>query len=178
MSKREKRHFGILLLATAGLIIAVEIILERYLCIEAGDSSRYSLAFVARAVAGVILGPVVAGITGGLADCLGAVIKFGSPVWMLCITAIVRGVFYGLFLHKKITIPRIVLTVLCVEGICSVLLNSLILHFSFGSPLSALLVTRSIQAVIMTVIQIPVLIIMNRYLFPQLKKIFQQYKQS
>ena len=53
MSKREKKHFGILLLATAGLIIAVEIILERYLCIEAGDSSRYSLAFVARAVDGL-----------------------------------------------------------------------------------------------------------------------------
>lgn len=178
MSKREKKHFGILLLATAGLIIAVEIILERYLCIEAGDSSRYSLAFIARAVAGAILGPLVAGITGVLADCLGAIIKFGSPIWMLCITAFVRGVFYGLFLHKKTTIPRIVLAVLCVEGICSVVLNSFILHFSFGSPLSALFVTRGIQAVIMTVIQIPVLILMNRYLFPQLKKIFQQYKQS
>ena len=178
MSKREKKHFCILLLATAGLIIAIEIVLERYLCIEAGDSSRYSLAFVARAVAGAVLGPVGAGITGGIADCLGAIIKFGSPVWMLCITAVVRGVFYGLILHKKITVPRIIITVLCVEGICSVVLNSFILHFSFGSPLSALFVTRGIQALIMTAIQIPVLILMNRYLFPQLKRIFQQYKQT
>ena len=160
------------------MIIAVEIILERYLCIEAGDSSRYSLAFVARAVAGAILGPVGAGITGVLADCLGAVIKFGSPIWMLCITAFFRGAFYGLFLHKKTTVLRIVLAVVCVEGICSVLLNSLILHFSFGTPLSAMFITRGIQALIMTAVQIPVLLLMNRYLFPQLRRIFQQYKQS
>lgn len=176
MNKREKKHLGILVLTTAGLIIAVEIILERYLCIEAGDSSRYSLAFVARAVAGAILGPVGAGITGVLADCLGAIIKFGSPIWMLCITAFFRGVFYGLFLHKKTTILRIVLSVVCVEGICSVLLNSFILHYSFGSPLSAMFFTRGIQALIMTAVQIPVLILMNRYLFPQLRRIFQQYK--
>lgn len=177
MSKREKKHLGVLLLATAGLIIAVEIILERYLCIEAGDSSRYSLAFVARAVAGAILGPFGAGVTGVLADCLGAVIKFGSPIWLLCITAFVRGVFYGIFLHKKTNVLRIVLSVLCVEGICSVLLNSFILHYSFGSPLSALFFTRGIQALVMTAIQIPVLILMNRYLFPQLRRIFEQYKQ-
>lgn len=176
--KRETRHYAILLLATAGLLIAVEIILERYLCVDVGDSSRYSVAFVARAIAGAILGPIGGGITGVLSDCLGAVIKFGSPIWLLCVTAFVRGMVYGLFFKRKITVVRIILCVLCVEGFCSVLLNSYILHVSFGTAFSALLVTRGIQALVMTAVQIPVLILMNRYLFSQIRRIFAQYRQS
>ena len=110
-----------------------------------------------------------------LADVLGATIKFGAPIWLLCITAFLRGAIYGIFLHKRCNVLRIILAVLCVEGICSVVLNSFILHQALGTELSVLFATRSVQAAIMTAIQIPVLILMNRYLFPQLRKIFNQY---
>ncbi len=161
-------------LVLSGLIIAIEIILERYLVIEVTTTSRYSLAFIARAISGAILGPIGAGITGIIADALGATIKFGSPIWLLCITAFIRGVIYGIFLHKKCSPLRIVLAVLCVEIFCSVLLNSLILHYSFQTDIKLLLITRSIQAGIMTAVQIPILLLMNKTLFPILKKMAAQ----
>ena len=175
-SAKPNKNQKILVITLAGLLIAVDIVLERYLVIEVSNSSRYSLAFSARAVSGAVLGPLVSGITGGLSDFIGAVLKFGSPIFPLCFTAVLRGALYGIFLYKKCTVNRIVFCTLSVELGCSMLLNSIVLYSYYGTPLEVLLLTRGLQAIIMIALQIPVLILMKKYLFPQLKRILFQYK--
>ena len=52
--KKPSARLYLMTLVIGGLLVAIEIILERYLEIPIGSISRYSLACVARAIAGFI----------------------------------------------------------------------------------------------------------------------------
>lgn len=165
-------------IALSGMFIALEIILERLLDFEAGQDSRYSFAFASRALTGYFLGPVYGAVIGFISDFLGAVIKFGSSNPLLSITAVIRGFFYGLFLFEKINLKRVISAALSVELFCSLLINSYILTLMYGGTFKARFLLRLPQAVILILVQIPVIMLLSKYLIPALKKIVSGYSEQ
>ena len=141
-------------MASMGVLIAMDVILRRFLSINT-PVTRIGFAFVAEAIAAIVLGPMQAAAVGGIADFIGAIV-FPSGAFFpgFTLTAIVTGLIYGLFLHKKVTILRIVCAVVAVQAICSLGLNTLWLSMVTGSSYTALLSTRLIQTVVTGAVQI------------------------
>jgi ECF transporter S component (folate family) len=151
--KRENRQ-NINQLATMGVLIALDVILARFLSINT-PISRVGFAFIARVIAAVVLGPVQAAVVGGCADFVGAIV-FPSGAYFpgFTLTAAMIGLIYGLFLHKKVTPVRIVAAVVVSQVVCSLGLNTLWLSIITGSSFAALLSTRLIQALVTGAVQI------------------------
>ena len=87
------------------------------------------------AVAGILLGPLCAGVVGALADVLGAVLfPIGAYFPGFTLTAFLMGLCYGLFLKGKQSFPRILGAVAVHQLVLSLLLNSLWISVLYGSP--------------------------------------------
>ena len=70
------------------------------------------------------------------------------------LTAAVSGLIYGLFLGKKTSIPRIVLSVVLSQLLCTVLMNSYWISSLYGAPFGATALSRLAQAAVMGTVQI------------------------
>lgn len=87
-------------LCRVAALIAIEVVLDRF-CSFNTPLLRIGFGFVPLAVCGMLYGPLWAGAAGGLADVLGT---FLSPYGLyppITLTAILAGVSFGLFLHRK-----------------------------------------------------------------------------
>ena len=167
----EKKKFRISTkdLVIMAVLIAVEIVLSRFLSISAWNT-KIGFAFVPVVIAAVLLGPVYAGIVGAVADLLGAVLfPIGAYFPGFTLTAFLTGLVYGLFLHKEQTVPRVIGAVAINQGILSLFLNTFWISVLYGSPFKPLLITRLPQTGILTVVQI-VVIIMIAKVIPRIKK--------
>ncbi len=174
LNYKKRTQFTVKLLVFAGLIIACELVLERLLVVYQTPTNRYTLAFIARVISGVVLGPVVAGITGSVSDIIGAFAFYGSINPLLSVVAFLRGVVYGVFLFKKRTPLRIVGAVLTEEIVCSLFLTSLSLSVWYGMSFSGLIAVRLVQCAIMIALQLVTIFTLNRLLFPRLLAIYHQ----
>ena len=86
-------------ITTAGLLLAIQMVLSSYGVIEVTDSLKISLAHLSIAPTAILFGPVVAGIQGALSDFLGYLLRPDGPYFPgFTFTAVVSGVIFGLFL--------------------------------------------------------------------------------
>ncbi|MDF2678515.1 MAG: hypothetical protein K0Q97_2867, partial [Bacillota bacterium] len=98
-------------LVLMGTLIAIEIVLSRFLSLSAWNM-RIGFGFVPLAIAAMLLGPVKAGIVGAVADIIGAILfPTGAFFPGFTLTAFLKGVVYGLFLYKKQNNLRIFIAV-------------------------------------------------------------------
>ena len=156
-------------LVIMAVLIAVEIVLSRFLSISAWNT-KIGFAFVPVVVAAILLGPVQAGIVGAVADVLGAVLfPIGAFFPGFTLTAFLTGLVWGLFLHKEQTLPRVLGAVAVNQLILSLLLNTFWISVLYGSPFKPLLVTRLPQTGILTVVQIVVILVLAKVI-PRIKK--------
>ncbi len=129
MKKRE----AIRKLTYAALLVAMDIVLARYLAIPLGYE-RLSLQFLPDGMAGILLGPVFGGTVTLAADILGMLIQSGglSINPLISLSAILRGVIPGLILYKKeVTFKRALLAVGISLLVADVLITSTSLHIFF-----------------------------------------------
>ena len=113
------------ILAQFAVLVAMEIVLSRFLSINTW-SLKIGFAFVPVAVAGMLYGPVQAGIIAAAADLIGAMLFPSGPFFPgFTLTAFLGGVAYGLALHKKRGPLRIIAVVCVRELLLSLLLNTL-----------------------------------------------------
>lgn len=158
-------------LTAMALLIALEIILSRFLSLSAWNT-KIGFSFVPVVIAAILLGPVYAGIVGALADFVGAVLfPIGAYFPGFTLTAFLTGMVYGLFLYKRQSLPRILGAVAANQFILSLLLNTLWISVLYGSPFGPLLVTRLVQSAILTVVQIVVIELIVKAL-PRLRRGF------
>ena len=144
-------------LAEMGALVAAEVVLARFLSINAWNI-RIGFSFVPVAIAGMVFGPVPAGIVAAVADVLGAALFPTGPFFPgFTLTAFLTGAVLGGFLHRARTPWRILGAVLVNQGLCSLLLNSLWISVLYHSPLAALLGTRAIQAAVTAPVQFVVI---------------------
>jgi len=141
-------------LTTAGLLLAIQMVLASYGVIEVTDSLKISLGHLALAPTAILFGPVVASIQGALSDILGFLLKPTGPYFPgFTLTALLGGLIYGLFLYKtekklwQIIAARVVIIVLV--NIC---LNTVFLTMLYGPSRLATLPRHAFK----NIIQLPI----------------------
>ena len=148
----------------AGLLVAMEILFSRFLQIPIPffeiSKDRISLGFIPVAVGGMLYGPVGGGVIAGVADIIRAIIlpQGGAINPFFTVTAILRGVLYGSFLHKATDWRRILTVSTIILAGVNLILNSAITSFSYGGTFMARLITKLIPAFSNYLIQLVVLI--------------------
>ena len=144
-------------LTMMALLTAVEIVLSRFLSFSAWNT-KIGFAFVPVVLAAVLLGPLEAGIVAALADFLGAILfPIGAYFPGFTFTAFLMGLCYGLCLHRKQSLGRVILAVAIHQLVLSLLLNTLWISVLYGSPFVPLLVSRLPQCAILTAVQLAVI---------------------
>ncbi len=151
-------------LVFAGLLIALEIILSRFIQIPIPffeiSKDRISLGFLPVAVGGTLYGPVGGGIIAAVADIIRAIIlpQGGAINPLYTLTAALRGVLYGAFLCKSTDWRRITLVSAIIFVFVNIGLNSAITAFSYGGTFWARVITKWIPSLANFLIQLAVLI--------------------
>jgi len=138
------------------LLIALQVILTRFLSFNQWNM-RIGFGFVPVVMAAVMLGPISAALTGGIADFIGAILfPTGTYFPGFTLTAALMGLVFGLFLYKKQTFIFVIVSVAVNQLILSLLLNTFWISVLYGSPFFGLIPTRVIQSAINIPVQITV----------------------
>ncbi len=152
-SKGKRRIIDTKTIVVLGLLVAMEIILNRFLSINAWNI-KIGFSFVPIVLAAVLFGPIHAAVVGGLGDLLGAMLfPIGAYFPGFTLTAVLMGLIWGFFLHKAQTIPRILAAVGINQFILGLVVNTFWISVLYGSPYGPLFLTRIVQAVILTIVQ-------------------------
>ena len=137
-------------LTTAGLLLAIQMVLSSYGVIEVSDSLKISLAHLALAPTAMFFGPVVAGMQGALSDILGFLLKPTGPYFPgFTLSALLGGVIYGFFFYQTGRKPwQIVAARLIIIVFVNIGLNTLFLTMLYGPSMMASLPVRAFKNVI------------------------------
>lgn len=162
MNKKAISQEKIFTLCYLGILIAIQVVLARFVAIPIGDMMRFSLSFIPVVIAARRFGIVASTAVYGLGDLVGAIAfpTGGAFFPGYTVTAAIVGLIFGIFLRptkkEESTAARcvkIVLSVLSTQFIGSFLLNSYWRSFQTGTPYEAVLMTRLPQCIISAVIQ-------------------------
>ena len=152
----KESKFTVRSIVILALLIALHVVLTRFLSFNQWNM-RIGFGFVPVVIAAVVLGPAGAAFTGGIADFIGAILfPIGAYFPGFTLTAASMGLVFGLFLHKKHTFIRILLSVAVNQLILSLLLNTFWVSVLYGSPFLGLIPARLIQCAVNIPIQITV----------------------
>lgn len=140
-------------LVLIGVLVSVEVVLSRFLSFSTWNM-KIGFGFIPLAAAAVMLGPAAAAVTGGLSDFTGALLfPIGEYFPGFTLTAALSGAVLGLFLHREQAPVRIAAAVFINQFILGLLVNSYWIALLYGSPYRALLATRAVQSVVLSVVQ-------------------------
>ena len=164
--KKMNRTHKLVLMA---MLVAIQVVLSRFLSINLWNL-KIGFSFVPIALAGMLLGPMAAGLTGMVADIIGATL-FPSGAFFpgFTLTAFITAFGYGFFLHKKQDMPHILAAVLFSEIVGTLLLNTKWIAILYGTAFLPIFITRVWQAVGMGVVEVVVIKLLAKYV-PHLKK--------
>ena len=158
-------------LVMLAFFVALFVVLERFLSFNAWNM-RIGFAFVALVMAGMLYGPVAAGLTGALGDILGMLIFPTGPYFPgFTLNAFLTGFVFGFFLHDRVTPPRVVASVAINQLILSLFLQTLWISITYGSPYYPLLFVRIIQCLVMIPVQLVVIFLLK----PSLSRMARQF---
>lgn len=154
-NKRSNWKLGTKELAIISVLVAMNLVLSK---VEISTPIvKITFTYLPIALSGILFGPFVAGISAALADILGFMIGGGAGLFFpgFTLSALLTGVAYGLFLHRK-DIPwwRVVTVEICIAIFIHVFLNTMWLVIITGNPLEVLLPIRLVQNAVTVVVRI------------------------
>ena len=153
------------------LFVPLYVVLERFLSFNAWNM-RIGFAFTALVISAVLYGPVAGGAVGAIGDILGMLIFPTGPYFPgFTLNAFLTGAVFGIFLHKKQTLPRILCAVGINQLVLSLFVQTLWISITYGSPYRPLLAVRIVQCLVM----IPVQLVVTGLLLPSLIRAARQY---
>lgn len=175
MNKNKTHLFNLVLSA---ILCAVSVVLSRFLSYNVWNLS-IGLAFLPIMVSALVSGCVWGGITGGLADFIGALLfPFGTYFPGFTFTAFLTGVMFGLIgrLNKRCENTKFfalwsALILLSKEIICALILSSLWISILYGTAFSAVLITRVPTSAVMLVIEFFSVLLLRRFILPKISKV-------
>ena len=130
-------RFSTRTLTTLAMLTALEIVLSRFLSLNAWNI-KIGFNFVPVVAAAILYGPIGAGLVAALGDFLGALL---FPI----------GTYFpGFTLTAFLTVAAVGINQL----ILSLFLNTLWISILYGSPYGPLLATRLVQCLILTAVQL------------------------
>ncbi|AGF58036.1 ECF transporter S component (folate family) [Clostridium saccharoperbutylacetonicum] len=111
---------------------------------------RLSLGFVVSSLIGMLFGPAVGGLCGGLSDIINYIIKPTGPFFPgFTISGILVGILYGIALYnKKITIKRCAIITIIITVLIDIFLNTYWLVLLYGKGFGAVLPLRVVTNII------------------------------
>lgn len=158
-------------LVLMAMFAAVQIVLSRFLSINLWNL-KIGFSFIPVVIAGILLGPVSAGLVGLVSDVIGATLfPIGTFFPGFSLTSFITSFGYGFFLYKNQSMKNIVAAVLFSEIVGTIFLNTLWISMLYGTPFVAVLIPRIAQAIGMSVVKILCIRVMVKYV-PQMKKAF------
>ena len=148
------------MIVTLGLLVALHIILSRFLSINAWNI-KIGFAFAAVFVGAYLYGPVGGAMVGGLGDFLGAILfPIGAYFPGFTLNCALTGVVMGLLLYKKQSPLRVVISAAINELGISMWITPLWISILYGSPYWPLIVSRLPQIAILFVVEIVVTLLL------------------
>lgn len=166
-----KKKLSIQKIAILGALVALNIVLARFLSIQAWNI-RIGFTFLTVVCAAILYGPIEAAIVGGLGDFLGAVLFPSGPFFPgFTLTAVLTGLIHGFLLHKKVTIPRVLLSFAIVQFLLGMILNTFWISLLYGKGFLALLPTRVAQAILLFLVQSVLTYTLNGILFKRVREV-------
>ena len=151
------KTFNTRTMVSMGLLLAIEIVLSRFVSINAWNI-KIGFNFVPIAVAAMLFGPLAGGIVAAMGDFLGALLFPIGPYFPgFTLTAFLTGSVLGLLLKKKATPLRIGAAVAVNQLVLGLFLNTYWISVLYTSPFWPLLVTRIVQCVVLLVVQFVVI---------------------
>lgn len=162
-------------ITVVAMLMAVAVVLGSF-AIAIGDYNKISFAFISNELTGMLFGPVVGGIMGGLTDILKYIVKPTGPFFFgFTFNAILGGIIYGIILYKRpIRLIRILIAKTIVMVIINLFLTTLWLSIMYGQAYIAILSIRVIKEVIMLPIETGMLYFVAKTLkkIPMIREIF------
>ncbi len=159
---KKKPFFSTRMIVYLAILIALEIVLNRFLSINT-PVVKIGFAFVPIAIAGMMFGPIPAAVVAALADLLGAFLFPNGTIFLgITLTAFLKGINWGLFLHKKQNVATIIPAVLVDQLVLSYLLNSFWLGILMHTPYTSLLATRIAQTAILIPVEFVVVFALSK----------------
>ncbi|MBC8590727.1 folate family ECF transporter S component [Wansuia hejianensis] len=168
-----KKGISTKVMVQAGFLVAVSIVLTRFLVIMPTNTLRIGLGEVPLMISGFLFGPIVGGIVGAAADLTGIVINpQGPPHFGFTLSSMLWGIIPGLFvaLHSKrrkgdpYTKLNITVTVSICIIIISLGLNTYWLSNLYGKGFLVMLPERLMSAIISIPLQSIIIISLMKYL--------------
>ncbi|MBR5251388.1 MAG: folate family ECF transporter S component [Oscillospiraceae bacterium] len=154
------------------LLIAIEIVLSRFLSIKT-PIVKIGFAFIPLSMVGMMYGPLYGGIAGALCDFIGAILfPIGAYFPGYTLTAALSGATYGWFLQKggakswtKVTVASLIINLVYHLGI-----NTYWTTLFTGKGYLALLPTRIFSNVVLLPMEIIVIMLTYKLLVERIEK--------
>ena len=142
-------------LAVAAMLLALAVVLG-FFSVQLTESIRISFTFLANELTGMLFGPVVGMLEGGLSDIINYMIKPTGPFFPgFTISGILGGLIYGVLLYKKpLTLRRIILTNSLVTVFINMLLNTYWLTLLYGKGYMVIFPARIVKELILLPINV------------------------
>ena len=159
MKKMFKDSFGELknlkTLAMASMLLAIAVVLGFY-TLQLTEFIKIGFAYIANELAGMMFGPVVGSLIGGLADVLKYLVNPTGPFFPgFTISGFLGGLIYGIVLYKKpLSIKRVIVANTLVTVFINLLLNTYWLTLLYGNAFMALFPARIIKQLVMLPIEV------------------------
>lgn len=170
------QQFGLLkntrVIVLMGLFIALSVVFTRILRPIELPYVRVSFGFLASSFSAILMGPILSGINGAIADVVGYFLfPSGSAFFPgFTISALMSGIIYGIFLYKKPkSLIRVTLAVLVISIVVDLGLNTLWLSMLYDKAWMVLFVTRILKTAIMFPVQIFFIYIGWKYIGAKIK---------
>ncbi|MCI9216045.1 MAG: folate family ECF transporter S component [Dorea sp.] len=142
-------------LVAAAMLLAIIVVLGFYR-LQLTDYIRIGFDSVAKELTGMLFGPVIGCMVGGLSDLISYIVKpIGGFFPGFTISAMAGGTIYGIILYKRpLSIGRIILANSVVAIVVNLLLNTYWLTLLYGDAYLALLPARAVKQLVMLPIDI------------------------
>lgn len=167
-SNSSKELKNVLCLVTVGLLLAVKLALG-FTSIQITQFLRLSFDFLVMTIIGLLYGPTVGALSGGLSDIINYLSNPRGPYFPgFTVSAIVGGILYGLILYKKkVTIKRCIVANVSVVIIVDIVLNTIFLTMMYGYSMTAILPLRIVKNLLL----VPINVVMMNFVLKLVQKI-------
>lgn len=155
-----------------GLNLAMDMLgLKIYLTPE----TRISIGFLCNASIGMLYGPSVGMMAGFLTDVLGFLFDRSGMGYFpgFTLTAVLGGMFYGLFLYKgKPTRLRVLGAKACINLFCNIGLNTVWTSLLCGSAIRVILPARIVKNIVLLPVEVILLYVVANIVLEQFHRVF------
>ena len=148
------KKIPVTILAYAGVLVAMNILLSRVFTINLGNSIRINFSAAPVFLSGIWFGPFIGGLTGIAADLMGCVVSGYAPFPLItvstCLWGVIPGLMSGILRTKKAetftdsisSYLRVVLVLGITMTVTSQGITTYALSQAYGTPLGVLFFSR------------------------------------